>query len=279
MNTILSLLLLLAQAGTPPPASLATDAETFVIRTDVPGFTNPISTAGHLSMSVRKVGMEYRFNLGAEFLKESSSFVTDYWPTRCNMGPAHTIYVAGKGFAADTVVFEVWRFTPPVYQPGRLTVHGQTPPRIKPAKRTSVTRIAEVPSAEGYVRGLVVLRNAPTESFLVLYSGSSKLYAVDAATGVQTLVASPTPTPGVLHEPLLATPWEHCYVARRTGEGFLYLFRTGGDDFADFDQPSLMVIRDTDENGSLDSSQGLSYSDWQTLGYGNANGWVRDYYY
>ncbi len=243
----------------------------------MPGFSDPTYATGHMGMTSREIGITFRFKVGAESLTESSTYVTDYWPTRCNMGPAHTLYVAGKGFASDTVVFEVWRFNPPVFQPGRQTIHGQTPPKLKPAKRTSVTRIAEVPATDGLVRGLVVLRNASTESFLVLYSGSSKVYAVDAATGAQTLVASPTPIPGVLHQPSLADPWALCYVAKRIGEGFLYLFRVGGDSFAE--PPPVLVLRDSDENGTIDSSDILSAAQWQALGYENPNGWVSDDYH
>lgn len=264
-----------ASQGTPPPLSLSTAAEAFFIRSAVPGSTKKISTFASLHMIERKIMLEFRFDVGGEVLTESSTHATDYWPTDCNRGPSHTVYVAGKGYTSDTLVLEVWRFRDPrVLQPARLTPLGQTAQRIEPAARTSVTRIHEGPATEGLVRGLVALRGAPSESFLVFFDGSRKLFVVNAATGAMSLVASPTALPGVLHEPLLAEPWRGCYVERRLNEGFLYIFRFEGDDVLETAAPSVLVFRDTNEDGLLDSSQGLNTAEWQALGYGNSLGWL-----
>lgn len=237
----------------------------------MPGSTKKISTFASLNMIDRTIMLHFRYDVGGEVVAESSTHATDYWPTHCNRGPAHTVYVAGKSFDDDKVVLEVWRFKlPRILQ----SPAAQTPPRIVPALRTSVTRIYEGPATEGLVRGLVALRGAPSESFLVFLDGSRKLFSVNAATGAMTLVASPSVLPGVLHQPLLAQPWRYCHVERRLNEGFFYIFRFEGDDILETSSASVLVFQDTNEDGVLDTSQGLTTAEWNALGYDNSLHWL-----
>ena len=152
------------------------------------------------------------------------------------------------------------------------------PPRIVAGVRETVDRIyQQAVSGKTLAQGIMRLRGAASNTVLIQYNDSRDLYALELATGAQTLVASVAG--GGLLEPRLADKnWNDFTSRRHVSDGFVYVLRETGDLSEELVDPLAdlyaLMFFDDDMDGTIDNSVGLTRNAWRQAGYRNTNNWL-----
>lgn len=191
---------------------------------------------------------------------------TKFWPTCTAEFSNGKALVAGKETLSGNAVIELWSFDPTAHSAARDA-------KFTPGKVTDKTDLYDstAPGRDVVMR-MHTLRTAGVEPghVLVQFHASHDLYRLDVATKAMVRVASPEPHPDCWVIPLLARPLisqsrEH------VKEGHLHILSEAR---APEDQPSILVLRDTNRDAILDGWTVMSLAEYQTAGYLTNSAWV-----
>jgi hypothetical protein len=176
-----------------------------------------------------------------------------YWPTCVAKISDLRLCVAGKSPRTGNTILELWHMKPP-----SLASDGVT---LVPAAIESVKDVydAAVAGRED-VRAILPLWSPASnvESVLVWFEQSRAVWKVHLVTGEFTPIASPAPVApsggSGFHAPYL-TEATRAWAGIEAGGGHVYVFdRRTNDVPLDASQPSLLVLRDAQRDGVIESA-------------------------
>jgi hypothetical protein len=220
-----------------------------------------------------KVHSTYTFRAGETWSVSSETITTDFTVTAIGTDGHDTLYVAGsqwdarRGSPPSGTIFEVWRLEPPAYESG-------PPPRLV-TSRPEATRLPEgVRPRANRIQLLVGIRGGADEAFLVFARDSRDLFRCQVETGRFDLVASPRARSGGILEPALDHGWNHLTARVHRTEGHVYRLFVATCLPPPPEDVMILLLRDTNADGAIDSTEVMDGWDWRQRGYHRAESWA-----
>jgi hypothetical protein len=203
-------------------------------------------------------------------------FATPYWPTCTMVVDDYHLCVAGKARNGD-VVLEHWTFGTMSPQGGAvphassiMVVHDPKPQYMwSLPPRSSVTEVLRASSANtGLVRAL--FRDpGSTDNVFVWYDADKTVHRVNVATGTDVLCASPTTQSSGITIPQLTGNYDTFTSGDYVGKGYC-LFCSQGTVSPDGSVAPSIVLRDSNRDGTIDTSAVLTSASWIADGWADA---------
>lgn len=205
-----------------------------------------------------------------------------YFPTWVATVGENVMCVAGKRATGNTVI-ELWTFAAPVHTYAYSELGGP-PEHTVTIASPSVSVLYDANTAgRRIVRTCVPIFGGPALRILVQFADSNELCALDVQQKTLTLVATPDPARavgGVFLLPLLTQKYRNAYVVEHPTWGWCFMLSELAD--TPPDDPSaanLVFLNDQDKDGVIDHAQQLSPSEFEALGFCDANNFLWNWKY
>jgi hypothetical protein len=102
----------------------------------------------------------------------------------------------------------------------------------------------------------------------VYFDASRELASIHLNSRAMTIVASPKTAPGSLSVPALAEDYRTFWSADYRERGYCYIFSDSQERPSPKPPPGILVIIDSDRDGSVDKSVLVSGEQWSSDGWG-----------
>lgn len=194
----------------------------------------------------------------------------EFWPTQTAKYSNGRLCVAGFDPRSGNTILEIWTVSAPRWVSGYAA---RMAAKVEPGVVTERWRVydAFAPGMNTVQRVHAMRSTSGTPShLLVQFHDSHDVHTLEVATGKTKRVASAIEHADGATIPLLARELVSQSRRHRT-EGALYvLSETNGSE----SQPSVVVLRDADLDGSIDSTSVMSLEAFREAGYLTSEAWI-----
>jgi len=194
----------------------------------------------------------------------------EFWPTQTAEYSNGRLCVAGVDPRSGNTILEIWTVSAPRWVSGYAA---RTVAKVEPGVVTERRRVYDAfATGMNTVQRVHAMRSAsrtPTH-LLVQFYDSHDVHTLEVATGRTKRVASPIEHADGATIPLLAHELVSQSRRHRT-EGALYIL---SEQRAPESQPSIVVLRDADLDGSIDSTSVMSSEAFREAGYLTSEAWI-----
>lgn len=243
----------------PPPSEVApADFGTMVYQSSDKLFQARV----YLDMDGKSIRVRsYKSGPAGHLDKKDQVFPVRYWPTAAVKLSDGSFCVAGKGSRNGNTIVELWQFDPP----------SASASPWKPTVIRSVDEIySELTTGRSIVTNMVPMWGGSSQALLMKFYDSKDVYSLTLA-GAYSLVASQTSHPNVQVASLLSET-DAAWARELVGGGYVYCFLKGG--IQDLQTPSMVLLIDSDKNGTIDSATTLSGAQFVAAGYDTPSAWI-----
>ncbi|MCC6407388.1 MAG: hypothetical protein IT453_09490 [Planctomycetes bacterium] len=207
----------------------------------------------------------------ANVVQDDDTYAMRVWPTAIATVGDHQLAVASRNTSGDTVI-ELWTFAPSQVN-SQTQADGTVSHSVVAGQRTAKTTLyAASVTGRHLVKGMCRRLGGTEPAILVQFYDSSDVYVLGVQSHVLTLVASPTSAAGVLSNPMLSQRFTSYSARELVSGGFVYTLRLPGDDWEP-SEISMLVLRDPNEDGALDSIEALDGETHWSRGWGRSTSW------
>jgi hypothetical protein len=211
--------------------------------------------------SAKEIVVKWEKSASGDFtnpdLTKLQTISTAFWPNCVEVVGGGMILVAGKDRDGDTRI-ERWTLPNPLTvstSQGTTMLLPQGPQDLEVVYEGSVV-------GKDMVRFMLKNEGSPGMAFVQFYDSRS-LYEVNYADEpfTQTLVLD------VAAEPNLQQGYAECMRGEHSQHGYVYVFSTSSP----YVSTPALVLRDVDNNGTIDSHQSMPWTQYAGDGYASAN--------
>jgi hypothetical protein len=215
----------------------------------------------------------------ASFSTDRQAHVVAFYPTAIGRLSGDSILVAGAKTNGGTII-QKWTVLWPSEMPAPVVGDDgfSSVSLVLPTVQKSVVYSTSGLGSPGFVSGMCGLRSpVGVSDALVQYLDPNNVYVMSLTSGAMTLVASETGTSGTIGAiaALGAKDYSGIGSSERAGFGYVYQFYRGRTDVlsSSLDVPVLMII-DSDKDGSIDGHLELSSGAYESTGWATLDNYV-----
>ncbi|MCK6447700.1 MAG: hypothetical protein L6Q99_15010 [Planctomycetes bacterium] len=231
----------------------------------------------------RTVTVRSRYFVGGNrrtLVEDVDEFDVRYWPTELSVVAENTLCIGGKSEDGHTVI-ERWTFAAPAHEvsspnDGSTPVHSVTTGALS---HVEVLYDDAVPGRD-IVNVILPVLGGKSPGLLIQFADSADLWKLDTSDQPLALVATPHPATATVANvplvPLLSQRMRARMVREHPADGYCYFLLPsgGGFDFDDSDEsnesPTIVLLRDADENGVIETFEQLTAAQFEAKGYGSS---------